>query len=240
LLAPGSNVVVVTADTAGGIGAMSMLGTALTVVPDDDHLVRAHDLWTQTQVNAAAAALITRLDAGLLPMTVANVNTWINAVAGVSGVSILAGTSTATLVDIISILAGRGYRVPAGTVMANFGWHVETAGGFTEAVQVFGSTVISGEVRPVATWVKHKNQVATGGDTENREFKPIRYTVDSTSFQVSMGQGQINGFSTGVTLFPDSSVTAFVPTFYQPGPKQVAIPSSRIVTVYDDDGALLA
>lgn len=240
LLAPGSDVVVMTADTVGGIGAMSMSGTALTVVPDGDHLVRAHDAWTAAQLNAAAAALISRMDAGLLGMTATNINTWINAVAGVSGVSILAGTSTATLVGILSILAGRGYLLPAGTVMADYGWHVPSDGSFTESVQVFGTTMISGEIRPVASWMKHKHQVATGGDTENRELKPIRYTTDSTSFQVSLGQGQIDGFTTGVTLFPDSSLTAFVPTFYQPGPKQVSIANSRVVTVYGDDGTLLA
>jgi len=79
---------------------------------------------TPTQANAAAAAIITRMRSGL-PLALANINTVLVAAAGALTELTDAGGSASTGVvsDVLRILAGIAYTVPAGT-------DVETAGVF--------------------------------------------------------------------------------------------------------------
>jgi len=77
---------------------------------------------TAAEANAIAVALIARLDAGAT-LTLADINTEINVPAGVSGSDLdgTLGNSTGTVAEVLQIMAGEVYTVPAGT-------EVETAG----------------------------------------------------------------------------------------------------------------
>lgn len=83
------------------------------------------DALTATQANTIASALVTRLDSGLA-MTQTDVNSVIAATVTGSGIGV--GNSTGTLDDLLLILAGGKYTLPAGT-------QVETGG------NVFDTTV---------------------------------------------------------------------------------------------------
>jgi len=67
---------------------------------------------TATEANTIAAALIARLDLGL-DMDTASVNAVIQATVAASGIGL--GASVGTLLELLQILAGGEYVVPAGT-----------------------------------------------------------------------------------------------------------------------------
>jgi hypothetical protein len=67
---------------------------------------------TAVEANTIAAALIARLDAGL-DMDVASVNAVIQATVAASGIGL--GASVGTLAELLQVLAGAEYVVPAGT-----------------------------------------------------------------------------------------------------------------------------
>lgn len=71
---------------------------------------------TAAEANSIAAAIQARCDAGST-LELADINTLINAPAGVSGSDLdgTLGNSTGTVADILRILAGGEYVVPAGT-----------------------------------------------------------------------------------------------------------------------------
>lgn len=66
---------------------------------------------TATQANTIAAALLTRMRTGAA-MAEANMNTVIAATVALSGIGI--GNSTASVPEILSILSGQDYTLPAG------------------------------------------------------------------------------------------------------------------------------
>ena len=243
----GTNVCTMTAGVAGTIGSMTLASSdGVTLAVSGTHLAKTMGTWTAALLNDAAVELIKQMDTGVA-MTAAAINGYLNARPGISGISILGASSNASVVDLLSILAGRGYELAAGTLKdaTGFSWDTTPAGGFQETVQVFGDVMTDGEWKPANPYVKfaragRPSQQPTGGDADLREYKPIRYTVDGTEFTVSLGQGQIQGFANGVTLWPDSSLAAFVPTFYQPGPKFPETLNARVIVVYDDNGNVLA
>jgi hypothetical protein len=92
----------------------------------------------------------------------------------------------------------------------------------------------NGEIRPAAI----------GGDTENREVGPYRATYNGGSLQRSMANGHLAvlaGVSgmTPVTLFPNNSPTPLFPWDFQAAVPNPQVTVSRVVTVYDDAGAVL-
>lgn len=240
----GTDTVTITADTAGAPGMMTITpSSAVRTVVSANALTKAMVTWTGAQLRGAAAAVQALVDGGLAA-TEAAINAAINGVAGVSGIDIVSASSTSTLADILAILSGRRYQLPAGTVKNATGinWDTTVAGSFTTPVTVFDSQMLAGEIRPVNRWVKHgkeKQSVVSGGDTQNNEIGGVRSVVDSTHFQASLQNGQLRQFATaGVTLFPDNDLLPFIQTPYQ-RTQQAAIAGARLVTVYDDDGSLL-
>jgi hypothetical protein len=228
----GTDTVTMTADDSGTSGAMTLVSSdPLTIILSGTHLVKAMETWTADLLNAAAAALIARMDAATAPMTAVGINAALNAVVGISGIDIEGKSSQASVAEILSVLAGRGYSVPHNTVKdpTGFSW-ILGHGSFKIAVPVFGTQMPHGEWRPASPT----------GDLDIRERKGIRYTVPGADFTVSLAQGTLAGFANGVTLFPDHSLTNFAPTFYQPGPKIAQVNNARLVVVYDDDGTILA
>ena len=129
-----SATVTITADNAGSRGAMPVTPSAAgRTVVSAGALAKAMVTWTAVQLNAAAAAVQALVDAGSAVTTVA-INAAINGVAGVSGVSILSAGSTSTLRQVLEILAGRQYALPAGTTKDATGqsWDTTPAGSFDE------------------------------------------------------------------------------------------------------------
>lgn len=96
---------------------------------------------TAQEAMDAADAIITLMDTATTAMTEANINAAVQAVGGgLVAYDLLGGAwSTATLTDVLSILAGRGYTVPAGSQIAT----TQAAGGHTPAaVGAFGDKPI--------------------------------------------------------------------------------------------------
>jgi len=97
---------------------------------------------TAAEANSIATAIIAAMDAGTA-QTLAAINVLINVPAGVSGSDLdgTLGNSTGTVEDILSILAGEVYTVPAAT-------EVETVGNAFVAA-VAGSFATTERVRDV-------------------------------------------------------------------------------------------
>jgi hypothetical protein len=190
--------------------------------------------WGFAEQEAVASALVARLDAGL-SMTLAAVNTVIQATFPGSDLTGVACASTGVLTDVLSILSGRGYHLGAGWVKGPGGvWDEVPRGSFTHPVVVWGTTMIDGEIRPFNV----------NGDIQQREVRPVRATVLSDYFYLSLNQGAMGVLSLkpGLphpTLWPDSSQTPFYPWTYQPGPQIQAVPNARVITVYADDGSVM-
>ena len=223
--------------TYSAIGAFGLVPTLVTssavrlpiTTTLTGHLGFAVQIPTQAQYATVANALIARLDAGL-PLAAANINTVLTATFGAT--SLNTGGSTARVEDFLEIMSGGGYVLGGGSQKFVSGvWDSTEHGSFDRTVLTFGNEMQSGE------WVPH----VIGGDPTDYEHKPIRYTFDGTSFQLSLNAGALNKFAAGVTLFPWNAVWAYHATQHQPGVNphpQVA--HARLVTVYDDDGTVLA
>jgi hypothetical protein len=184
-------------------------------------------VWSHADLETAADTLLARVDAGE-EMTDAAVNTALTTALG-AAVTSGTGGSDPVLTELLSVLSGRGYVLPAGEVkLAGGAWSAGQAGSFTEDVLHFGTTWDSGEIVPAAV----------GGDTVAVETKPIRHTYDSTHFQVSLGAGHLATFQAGVTLFPDSDLVDHYPWLMQGANDFPQADDARVVTVYNDDGTL--
>ena len=133
--------------------------------------------------------------------------------------------------EILAILAGRGYGLPAGAIKGPLGaWSAVQAGAFTHNVLVNDTQMLAGELRPLSI----------GGDNQAREYKGIRQTVMSGRLMLSIAQGHLEDFTNGVTLWPDSDVLPHYPWTYQGALTFATVNNARVVTVYDDDGTVLA
>lgn len=237
--------VTITADTAGPTGAMDITpSNAVRLAVSADALATTMGTWTTVQINAAAVAIQNLVDTGAAA-TEAAINGAINGVAGVSGVDIVHASSTSALSDILSILAGRVYQMDAGVTKDPTGknWDTSAAGAFTTPNTVFDTDMDHGEWRPAARWIKHgkeRQAVVSGGDVVNNENGGIRTTVNSTHFQSSLATGQLAHYAAGITLFPDADVQAFVSDWTRRTNRQATLNNQRVVTVYDDDGTVLA
>jgi hypothetical protein len=259
----GTDTATITADTAGPVGAMPITedtGAARLILGDaTNRLDRAYEVWTSAHMAAAATAIIAILDAGTA-MNEAAINGAINGVAGVSGADVVSVSGSSTVLDILSILAGRGYRVPASSQFASAGGRWESAlapvGSFTDTVSIFDTQMLGGELRPALPFTKLPNnharsqvnnvQGAAGNSTQAVNFKGVRYNVDGDAIQASLQSGQLSRMQdSSVSMFTDNTYSAFkgdatgFANFSQPGPQTAQVNNARLVTVYDDDGTLL-
>jgi len=218
----------VVADTAGSTGAMRVTSSnGVRLAISANALGKTMVTWTAVQLNACSTALQARVDAGS-GMTATNMNTAMNAVGGVSGIAVTA----TNLEDILSILAGRVYRLPIPALKDPTGknWDVTPQGSFVAPNVVHDTQMLSGEWRPLAV----------GGDTVYADIGGIRTTVDTAHFQASLLTGQLAHYAAGIELFPDADVQAFVSDWTRRTHRQATLTNQRVVTVYDDDGTLLA
>lgn len=227
-----------TADTVGSRGAMPIsapVGAARFTIGANS-MGKTMVTWTAALLNASAAAIQALVDAGS-PCTVAGINAACNGVAGVSGISVGASATS----DILSILAGRVYQLPVGGIKDPTGknWITTAQGSFTTPNTVFDTDLSDGEWRPANRWIKHGKTVV-GGDVVNNEIGGIRTIVDSTHFQASLTTGQLARYAGGtVDLFPDAAVRTHISNWTRRTNRQASVANQRIVTVYDDTGAVL-
>jgi len=189
-------------------------------------------VWSEADLATGAAALLAEVDAGNA-LTAANVDAALTVALG-AAVGFGVGGSTPVLTELLSVLAGRGYVLPAGSIkLVGAPWDPVQRGNFTEIQRQFGTTWDAGE------WVPSSlaNRQA-GGDPVPVETKPTRHTYNSTHFQVSLGEGHLATFQAGVTLWPDSDLVGHYPWLMQGNNQHPQVNNARVVTVYNDDGTL--
>ena len=183
--------------------------------------------WTPALLVTLSNSIIAAVDAGTA-LDATAVDALINAAN--AGSSLAGGPSTGVLTELLSVVAGRGYDLPTGALKLTGGvWSAVQIGAFTTDTLHFGTTFAFGEIRPAAI----------GGDTVAVETKPIRHTYDGTEFQISLSAGHMLSFASGVTLFPDSDL-ANGSTQWQRVSSFPQEDNARVLTVYDDDGTVLA
>jgi hypothetical protein len=71
---------------------------------------------TAAVANAASAGIIARVQTGQ-SVTLANVNTILVAAGATAGTSLIAGGSTGTLAEVLMLLMGAKYQLPAGSIV---------------------------------------------------------------------------------------------------------------------------
>ena len=229
-------------------------------------MVRTIESWTHAMINSAVSGvngIQTRVDAGLA-LTLANANTLLlnSCGADLDGSVFPSSDSTGTLAELLSVMAGRVYMLPAGsnkftavtapnTVSV---WLDTQRGGFTSPNTIWGTDMLAGEWgatisgrKALKTGGSYQNPTflttpagAAGGDVVNNEIGGVRTTVDSTHLQASLQTGQLSQYAAGISLFPDAAVQSFVSNWTRRTNRQATLTGQRVVTVYDDDGSLLA
>jgi hypothetical protein len=207
-----------------GITTTAVLGLSAYLV---DRVEPAGGTWTAANQAAVADGLVARLDAGN-GLTLAEVNVVIQVTFGGSDLDGAGSNSTGVLIELLSILAGRNYVLGVGFVKGTGGaWSAVIDGLFTEAVRVNDPDVLA----PTDLF----------GIDVNYELKPIVHTVESSALSLSLATGDLATLAGGMDLFPDSEPSAFHGNqFQQPGPQVAEIPNARVVTVYANDGTVLA
>ncbi|HIB01508.1 MAG TPA: hypothetical protein EYO31_06445 [Phycisphaerales bacterium] len=240
-----ANVVTITADTVGAVGSLTVLGASdedMVSIPNPYRLTRPAEQWNLSDSQDAYDALLALVSAGT-DLTAANMNTALSTVIADTDMDADAATSLSTgdVEELVSVMAGRGYQVAAGTaVYAAGGQFVGDQGGFTTAVSVVDPTLISG---------------INGTDslvTQNREVDAVVYFAAGASLTTSIASGTLSGLTAATfgmnTAAYRSTGKAFVPRLNTQVATEAALTvtpfntdgGSPAVRVYDDDGTNLA
>jgi len=198
---------------------------------------RADATWSHANATTAADNILGEVDAGNA-LTLAAINIQLDAAVTDTELTGAGGSlSFGAVLDILEIVAGRGYDLPSGSQILDSAvlpipvFDQTQRGSFTHPVVVQDTNFDDGEWHPTSI----------GGDTVQYENKPIRDTLHSQSLAISLATGSLSRLADTVnTLFPDSDQLPWYPTTYQKGPNNAQVDNVRLVTVYDDDGAVLA
>lgn len=267
--APSANVVLSAEDNlaapllgrTGDISVVVTVGGARITEPTLQRASRTFEAWNQATLAAAMTAIQTRVDTGL-GLTLANVNTALNGVSADLTGAAATSSSVGTLLELLSVLAGRTYRIPAGSLKFTAAtapdqvhvWSTTLRGGFTEPNTTWDTDMLGGEwgattagskyLKTGGNYNKPVFNGGAGGDVVNNEIGAARATYHSSAFEASLLTGQLSRLSDGtVTLFPDPDVQAYVANRSALSPvalrRQQPLTAQRLVTVYDDDGTLL-
>lgn len=185
------------------------------------YLEKETQTWTAATLKTVADALIARMDAGN-SMTQAA----IEAVISVTVKNTTIGLGTVR--DILEILSGREYYLPAESQKLDADalpvqvFDPTIRGSFFVNKTLQGTTMTNGIIGPVNI----------GGDVTAYDRKGIRRIHKSTSLSLSLVSGALSKLTGGVVLFPDSGDSPYPARTF---PQRTA----RVVVVYDDDGSVL-
>lgn len=193
----------------GASALLGVAGDAITVASSNAtrlacaaaRLTRRHEFWTPALQGTVSAALIAHMDAGLA-LDLASINAGLASLAGAELTTSGGSRSVGTVADILSIMAGRGFRLlafpfesttPNAKFTNSHTWSATTHGSFTRSVRKYDkdrSKTFKGPVSQV-------------------EIKPIRATLDTGAFQISLAQGhlyQLTRTGTVIVYADDGSV----------------------------------
>ena len=228
---------VATTGWAGSLALAKSGGSHFTL--SGARMTRTHEIWTKAYQAAFCAAVLARVDAGQ-SLTLSDINGGLSTYgADLSGTTGTSG-SHGTVAGFLQVLSGRTYRIKQTTLAGvavqymdatypTFKFGVTAHGGFTEQVLVGGDMMSHGEIKASTI----------GGTVVNREVGGIRYTSqDSAAF--SLLGGQLDVLTGPVTMWPTSSVVPQFPYNLSGFTVYDTVAASRLVTVYDDDGTILA
>ena len=245
--------------TQGDLTVTVTVGGARITEPVVQRMSRTNEAWTDATLFARANAIQAVVDAGTaLTLAILDAGPQLGAVgADLTGAAATSG-STGTVLELLSILAGRDYRLDVGAQVFTAAvapdtahlWAAAQLGSFTDAVTVFDSQMLQGEIRPLLPYTKFPNnsharsQVnnVAGGSVVQQEFGNARYTVPGGSAEASVLSGDISRMQdASVTLVPDADYSAFhdMSAATQASPQTAEVNNARLVTTYDDDGSLL-
>lgn len=229
------------ADLVGWAGNMTLaksVGAHMTL--SGARLTRGLETWTPVAQATATAAIVARVDSGSA-LALSDINTALSTVASMELTSAGGSASTGTVADVLACLAGRTYRISRVSFSGSVNQFMDATyptfktntgaalGGFTESKYVNGDTMSHGEIKPSAI----------GGSVVQREIGGIRHTYNVDSVTASLVSGQLSKMTTPSLLWPTSNVFPHFP-FGQDGFTQFdQITAPRLVTVYDDAGAVL-
>ena len=218
--------------TAAGLTAEEFVGLRAYLV---DHVEPAGGSWTHSKQVYVANAIIARLDAGL-SMLVTDLNAIIQVKFAGSDFDGTGSNSTGVLTDLLDILAGRGYQMPAGSLKGTGGvWSAVPTGSFTRSATIYGTGMNHGEIRPATM----------GGDTVQVEVRGIRETYVLMGHTTSVGASDLVCFSGGSpqisapTLWPASDQVPHYPWSMQGALTYPTVANARVITIYDADGSVL-
>ena len=200
-----------------------------------DHVEPAGASWLSANQIAIATAIIAAMDAGN-DLDLAAINTIIQVTFAASDLNGAGSNSTGDVADILSILAGRLYRLPAGAIKGTgAAWAAAEAGSFFESYRNPSTEMISGEL----------SSNSIGGDLNYREIGGIRHTYGLLGHTESVGDSDLVAFSGGgpdisaPTLWPDSDQRPHYPWTFQGALSFPEVQNARVVTIYDDDGVTM-
>jgi hypothetical protein len=217
-------------------------GVTTRLILSGDHMERVSAEWTDDLLTTVVNHLLARMDAGLA-LALGNINTILLADVDADLTGLGVSQSTGTVADVLSVLSGRTYRVNRQHPVTGAYFQYFTAPG------VWNPTILGGFTQPVLTnsvWQDGEiKALAIGGDTENREVGGYRQTFDGDALALSLAGGTLAVFGAvpgmpPVTLWPHSDPRQFVPWEFQKALDYPEVDNARVVTVYDDDGTVLA
>lgn len=245
------------AGLAGNVAAVAALATTVTHAAANAAAINKYAGWTMLitggtgagQARMVASSAVDTDGGATASVVLTMRRLWDTAPDATSTFSLYQNTvgsrSHGVLTELLSIMAGRGFRVQranaAGTVLpymengANFEWNASNLGSFTTANTVQDTQMVLGEIGPAVI----------GGDTRNDEIKGITHTYDGDALQVSAATGHLASMATvagqpALTLFPDSDVVPHFPWTYQGALTFPQVADARVLTIYNDDGTVLA
>lgn len=205
---------------------------------------------TAAQVVTIKAALIARVVAGAT-LTLAQVNIAINAAAGVAGSDLngVLGNSTGVLEDLLRILTGEVYKLPATSQIETAGnaFDVTDRGFFVTTPNIERAMITGpGGLNPVYhNMISHTVPTQTG--TQDVLFRDIRRIEDTGALRLSCAGGVLSQLRDAAYLWlnPANAYTAATVTAARPRATDVGggnIPATGIfpgVVVYSNTGTVI-
>jgi hypothetical protein len=208
----------------------------------------ANDTLTATMANGIAALILDEVAAGN-PLTLSDINTAINAFAGVSN-SDLDGTvanseSTGSVAGVLRILRGEVYKLPASSAVSGAGGAFPGTGATHTPVGFF--VTAPNLTKSIAGGFKYNKTsivsipAATQSGTQDVTFRKLRTIIDCGELHMSVAEGQLSHLvDDGFAWINEGFTYGAAGTALDIGGGHIpATGIARGVVVYDDDGNVI-